>query len=102
QIQVPRLGLAPGEENDVHVVRSDCLGAPVSRQRQLGVRAMPGREPPCSALKNLYDADAGNPAVMAPRFRPVALRPRLSAGLPKMQQRAICRRTGHETSAENP
>ena len=28
-------------------------------------------------------ADAGNPAVMAPRFRPVALRPRLSAGLLK-------------------
>ena len=27
-------------------------------------------------------SDAGNPAVMAPRFRPVALRPRLSAGLP--------------------
>ena len=32
-------------------------------------------------------AAAGNPAVMAPRFRPVALRPRLSAGLPIQLQR---------------
>jgi predicted nucleic acid-binding Zn ribbon protein len=30
---------------------------------------------------------AGNPAVIAPRFRPVALRPRLSTGLPRS---ALC------------
>ena len=30
---------------------------------------------------------AGNPAVIAPRFRPVALRPRLSAGLPESAPR---------------
>ena len=29
---------------------------------------------------------AGNPAVIAPRFRPVALRPRLSAGLPQISK----------------
>src|SRR5882762_3948165 len=83
---MPRPTLTPGQKNDVHAARSDCLEAPRAKQRRARVPAMPGREPPCCALKNLYDADAGNPAVMAPRFRPVALRPRLSAGLPKMQQ----------------
>jgi len=32
------------------------------------------------------------PLSMAPRFRPVALRPRLSAGLPTKCSKAICRR----------
>jgi len=58
------------------------MGDPVSvgRQRNLNARAVPGLISPCSRSKNLRPA--GNPAVMAPRFRPVALRPRLSAGLP--------------------
>ena len=42
---------------------------------------MPGPDWSCFALKTLYDA--GNPAVIAPRLRPVALRPRLSEGLLK-------------------
>jgi hypothetical protein len=43
-----------------------------------------GAHPESLGLFCLYlPADAGNPAVMAPRFRPVALRLRLSAGLLK-------------------
>jgi len=41
-----------------------------------------GAHPTDVALFCLYlPANAGDPAVMAPRFRPVVLRPRLSAGL---------------------
>jgi hypothetical protein len=68
-------------------VRSGYVQYPalMGRSRHFSAWPWPGCScPPCSLSieqkNNLHLA--GNPAVIAPRFRPVALRPRLSAGLP--------------------
>src|SRR4029077_3490785 len=80
QIHLAGPALAIGQKNDVHALAAYEPDFPVLLGRQRGLRAVPpGRVSPCSAWKTLYDA--GNPAVMAPRFRPVVLRPRLSAGV---------------------
>jgi len=87
EIELAGQALSLGKENDIHAVRSGSVHNPVStgRSRYPAHGRSPGVKRPCSRSIDINTLhSAGNPAVMAPRFRPVALRPRLSAGLPKI------------------
>src|SRR5271170_4317704 len=79
EVQLPRAAFPLGEENNVHAGLAGMAVTKDPTAAQARPWTVSGPERPCFRSENMYDA--GNPAVMAPRFRPVALRPRLSAGL---------------------
>ena len=95
QAEVTVVPVTLGEDYDIHTsVRSGCFyPLCIGRQRskssarasQLGPRLShpySRLQMPLETLLRKHLRFAGNPAVMALRLRPVALRPRLSTGLP--------------------